>query len=116
MNAHACGAKNTIFFALKWWSPVFATNGTRLWRVRDWRSIDSNYEEEFEFTWGYRGYGCYSTAYAVLREAFGKKVALENVDKVVNEIVSLAKQDDPLVVRGWELCEIVGQKGSAKRG
>lgn len=108
-------ADRLIFFAERWHGPIFASSGSRVWRVRDWRSIDNGREEEFAFTWGYHGDGCYSTAYAMVREAFGKDAVLSYAGRVADEIISAAAQDEPIIVRGADLCRMLNPKSSAKK-
>ena len=96
------------FFSSHWRTPLLASKGREVWRVRNWECLDHGCRDHDEFTWGYMGSGCYRTAYSILREAMEKEFAERKAGELEEELLSKLDKDGPLAVGGEEICDIVG--------
>jgi hypothetical protein len=96
------------FFSSHWRTPMLASKGREVWRVRNWECIDHGCRDHDEFTWGYKGGGCRRTAYSILREAMGKEFAERKAGELEEELISKLDKEGPFAVGGDEICEIVG--------
>jgi hypothetical protein len=72
---------------------------SREYRLRNWYSAEVlRSGDNDDFTWGYHGEGPHATAYSILREFFGKKVAEDRYDEFVNLFVSKLDEGDGFVI------------------
>ena len=44
-----------MFSALGWHMPIFVSEGSRVWRLRNWYGLSKGEADSNEFTWGYEG-------------------------------------------------------------
>lgn len=104
--------------ATKWHEPILVSDEEKEWRLRNWFGIDfTNGRDKIEdFTWGYQGAGPHATAYAILREIYGKKTALEYYSAFVDVYVSKLSEDRGFRLTSAELEDMVPEMVMQKYG
>ncbi len=98
-----------MFSALGWHMPIFVSEGSRVWRLRNWYGLSKGEADSNEFTWGYEGDGPHATAYSMLFEAFGKDIAEKHAETICREFLKGWPSDSGFTVRGGWLLEAAGK-------
>ncbi len=85
--------------ATAWNKPIFVKTGKGKKRLRNWYSIEVfRGKDNNDFTWGYYGQGPHNTAYSILREFFGREIAVEKEQEFVNEYISMIDQNHGFII------------------
>ena len=93
-----------------WHQPMYIHTGRETRRVPNWYGIDFQHSSDInDFTWGYLGTGCISTAYAILREMYGKEMAMDLYYEFMVGYVSKLEQNKGFKLGMGELEQIVGR-------
>jgi len=82
-----------IIVATGWHEPIYIISSEGRTRVRNWRNTDNGMPDDSSFTWGYYGGGVHNTAYAILREFFGREVAESHTGDLVECWLSRLDQE-----------------------
>ena len=86
-----------------------AANGRRYRkRLRNWYHVDSHMKDMDNFAWGYIGTGPVCTSYSILRELFGKELALARYREFLERFVATLPEEGELHITGDEICAILG--------
>jgi hypothetical protein len=84
-------------------------------RLPNWYRIDIGLEDKDYFTWGYHGTGPTCTAYSILRELFGKDIAEESTEMLLNVCIAPAAQGSGFALDGDYICHLIGVSKEAMR-
>lgn len=81
--------------------PIFVENGRTIWRLRQWHLVDGFYwARNSGLTWGQGQRGSHATAYSILRELYGRRIAVWYCHALAVRYIGSLPPD-----RGFEISE-----------